>query len=56
MGDAKLSHEFKRKAMAQITERGHPVTEVSARRQSARAVYLEASAWECCIRRYRQGC
>jgi transposase len=31
MGKANFSDEFKRDAVAQITERGHPVAEVSKR-------------------------
>jgi len=59
MGKPNFSDEFKRDAVAQITERGYPVAEVSERlgvsqhslyawkRQLAKVVSGEGGVWRC---------
>ncbi len=46
MGTGNFTDEFKRDAVAQITERGYPAKEVSARRQHAFALCVEAQVHE----------
>lgn len=42
MGTGKFADDFKRDAVARVTERGYPANEVSARREGALALCLEA--------------
>lgn len=51
MGKANFSDEFKRDAVAQITERGYPVAEVWQRLGVTLAVFVKALAGETSVQR-----
>ena len=57
MGSNTYSDDFKREAVAQITERGYPVREVSERFGGQRvfALRLEEEVRECLLRRCGEG-